>query len=245
MLQERRGWVITAAALLPLLVCAVLAGFRESVTAATDVLVLVVVVVAASATGDRVAGIVAALSSALWFDFFLTKPYNSVSITSGDDIEATVLLLVIGLIVNEVALWGRREQAAASERSGYLDGVFGTAEVVAAGRESPEQLVAAVSRQMTALLDLDDCRFVRGPIEDPRFAVLDHKGVVTRSGRVVEVEREGLPTNEETALPVRAGSETLGYFLLTSASEQARPSMEQRRVAIILADQMAAVLGSA
>jgi len=81
-------------------------------------------------------------------------------------------------------------------------------------------------------------------VHDGRYAVLERDASLTRNGHTVPVDR-GLPTNEETALPVRAGSETLGYFLLTSASEQARPSLEQRRVAIILADQMAAVLGSA
>jgi hypothetical protein len=43
-------------------------------------LALVLLVVAAAATGIRSAGIVAALSSALWFDF-LTQPYPRFTIT--------------------------------------------------------------------------------------------------------------------------------------------------------------------
>jgi K+-sensing histidine kinase KdpD len=35
----------------------------------------VVVVVAVAATGNRVAGALAALSAATWFDFFFTLPY--------------------------------------------------------------------------------------------------------------------------------------------------------------------------
>jgi hypothetical protein len=52
---------------LPLLTCALLALVRDQLTAASSVLVLVVWVVAAAATGDRVSGVLAAVSGALWF----------------------------------------------------------------------------------------------------------------------------------------------------------------------------------
>lgn len=67
--REHRSLVLGSAVMLPLLVCAALSGFRETVASATAVLVLVLLVVVAAATGDRVAGIVAALSSGAWFDF--------------------------------------------------------------------------------------------------------------------------------------------------------------------------------
>ena len=79
-------------------------------------------VVAAAATGDRVAGILAAFSGGLSFDFFLTVPYRQFTIADPDDAEVTVLLVLIGLAVTEVALWGRRQQARAARRSGYLEG---------------------------------------------------------------------------------------------------------------------------
>ena len=37
---------------------------------------------------------------------------------------------------------------------------------------------------------------------------------------------------------------TLGHFLLTAASEIARPTLEQRKVAVLLADQAGSVLQS-
>ena len=61
-------------------------------TAATDVLVLVAVVVVFSATGLRAAGLAAALSAAVWFDFFLTEPYQSFAINDANDLEAAVLV---------------------------------------------------------------------------------------------------------------------------------------------------------
>ena len=58
---------------------------------------MLVVVVAVAASGYRLAGYLAAVSTAAWFDFFLTQPYERFSITHRTDaIETTVLLLVIG-----------------------------------------------------------------------------------------------------------------------------------------------------
>ena len=164
-LRVPRHWrfVIRAAALLlPLLTCAVLAGFHDTVTSATAALVVVLWVVAAAATGDRPAGLLAALSGAVWFDFFLTEPYHRFSISDADDVEVTVLLLVIGGLVTEVALWGHRQQARAARRTGYLDGVLGTARVVSEGATPAPALIDIVARQITEVLDAQACRFVAG-----------------------------------------------------------------------------------
>lgn len=241
--QLNRSLLIPAAALVPLLVSAALSAWRDSVTAATDVLVLVLVVVAAAATGDRVAGVTAALSSALWFDFFLTQPYLRFTMTDADDIEATILLLIIGTAVTEVALWGRRQQARASRRAGYLDGVLGTAELVLVRQDSVDSLIDKVSDQIAEVLDIARCRFVPGGVFDSRMAVLDHDGDVTRAGRRLNVDRDGLPTDDETVLLVRRNEDVLGHFVLTSADRIARPSLEQRQVAVLLADQTVSLLG--
>src|SRR5262245_36062489 len=109
-LRRWRFAIRLAAVGMPLLTSAILSSFRDSVTSATAVLVLVVWVVAAAATGDRVAGILAAVSGAVWFDFFLTVPYQRFTINDADDVEATVLLVLISLAVTEIALWGHRQQ---------------------------------------------------------------------------------------------------------------------------------------
>jgi hypothetical protein len=49
------------------------------------------------------------------------------------DIETTVLLLVIGVAVTGLAVWGRRQYVAASRRAGYLDGISAAAQAVAVG----------------------------------------------------------------------------------------------------------------
>ena len=121
-LRAHRSLVIGAAAVAPLVACAVLALFRDSVANTNAALGLVLLIVAAAATGIRAAGIVAALSSAAWFDFFLTEPYNSFKITDRADFETAVLLVLVGVAVSEVALWGYRQQARVSQEQGYLAG---------------------------------------------------------------------------------------------------------------------------
>jgi K+-sensing histidine kinase KdpD len=243
-IDRHRSSLITGAAIAPLIAAAVLAAFRDTVTATTSALVLVLVVVAAATTGVRIAGIVAALSSGVCFDFFLTKPYGRLSIADHDDIETTILLVLIGAAVTEVALWGRRQQAGASRRAGYLDGVLGTAEIVTLQHETPEALVDHVAQQIKEILEIARCRFVSGPVLDPQTPILDHQGLVTRREHLVNVDRDGLPTDDETALLVRRGGVTLGHFLLTAAADIAHPSREQRKVAVLLAAQVGAVLGT-
>jgi K+-sensing histidine kinase KdpD len=242
--REHRSLLLGAAVVLPAVICAVFAGFRDQVPSDIALLVLVLVVVAAAAPGDRVAGVVAAISGGVWFDFFLTRPYQQFTIADPDDVAVTVLLVLIGIAVTEVALWGRRQQARASRRAGYLDGALRTAEVVAARERSATELVDLVSGQLVDLLGIAACRFTLGPVQDARLATLHHDGSVTRGGRTLNVDRDGLPTDEETALLVTRGEETLGHFTLTAAGDIAYPTQEQRRVAVLLAHQVAAVLPS-
>ncbi len=240
-------WLVASrivAVLLPLVTCAVLATVRDDVTAATAVLILVLWVVAAASTGDRVSGLLAAVSAGAWFDFFLTAPYQQFAIKGSDDVEATVLLVVIGLAVTEIALWGHRQQARAAGRSGYLDGVLGAARLVSEGDTPAAALVDVVARQITDVLGADECRFVEGPFTDARSAVLDHDGEVRRGDHVVDVDRVGLPSNDYIAIPVRRGSHVVGHFLVTATSHVIYPSAEQRRVAVLLADQVAAAVAA-
>jgi len=99
--------------------------------------------------------------------------------------------------------------------------------------------VDVVSRQITDVLGADECRFVEGPVPDTRIAVLDHDGDVTRGDHTVDVDRVGMPSNDYVAIPVRRGSRVVGHFLVTATSQVTYPTAEQRRVAVLLADQVA------
>lgn len=234
-----RIWLLASAAAVPLIVCALLSTMRDEVTQATSALMLVLIVVAAAATGDRVAGLVSALSGAAWFDFFLTQPYKTFTINAADDIEVTVLLVVIGTAVTEVALWGRRQQHRASARAGYLSGVAQVSDAIALRDQEPGAVRAYIARQIATVLGVSGCRFEPGAGHDPRNAVLQRDGLVVRNGHAIDVERNGLPTDEETVIPIQLGDAVLGHFVVTSATSVVRPTKEQLMVATILAEQAA------
>jgi K+-sensing histidine kinase KdpD len=231
---------VVAALAAPLALTAILVPFRAGLPNTDAALALILVVVAVAANGYRLAGLLAALSAAVWFDFFLTRPYQQFTITRRADIETTVLLLVIGAAVTELAVWGRRQHAAASRRAGYLDGINAAAQAVAAG-DSPSALIDQVSGRLAELLSLRSCSFQYGKAGLGKPARLRQDGQVVTEHRTWDVAAEGLPHDTDIELLVENGGVLQGRFLMR-ASPQARPTLEQRLVAIAFADQVGAAL---
>ena len=184
---------VVAGVAAPLALMAVLVPFRTSFPNTDAALALMLVVVAVAASGYRLAGILAAVSAAAWFDFFLTRPYERFTITRTADLETTVLILVIGVAVTELAVWGRRQHLAASRRAGYLEGINAAAEAVAAGG-SPVALVDQVAGQLTRLLSLRSCRFEYGVAGLGQPARLQHDGQLMAGGQVWENATAGRAT---------------------------------------------------
>jgi len=240
---SRDRLAVVAALAAPLLLTLILVPFRTSFPNTDAALALILVVVAVAANGYRLAGYLAALSAAVWFDFFLTRPYEELTINRRADIETTVLLLVIGVAVTEIAVWGRRQHAAASRRAGYLDGINAAARAVAAG-ESPGELIDQVSGRLTELLSLRMCKFEYGKAGLGRPARLRTDGQVVTEQRTWNVPVEGLPSDTDIELLVENAGVFQGRFLMR-AKPDARPTLEQRLVAIAFAEQVgAAVAGS-
>jgi hypothetical protein len=138
---------------------AFLVPFRASIAHTSAALVLVLLVVVAAATGVQAAGVAAALSGAVGFDFFLTQPYGHLKDHRAARRRGRRTPVDRRLAVNEVALWGRRQQDLASREDGYLNGVVRTAGLVAGGPPPPEILIAHVSDQMVEILQIDNCWF--------------------------------------------------------------------------------------
>lgn len=237
--RQHRPFVLALAAGLPLVWCSVAAQLRSDVTAATAALVLVAIVVAAATTGDRVAGIVAAVSGGWWFDFFLTQPFHRFTIENSDDLEVTLLLVLVGIAVTELAIWGGRQQAEASRRAGHLNGLMATSQIVS-GQFSPRALADQVAAHIAELLEVDSCQFVEAGAVPPDGAVLDADGEVRLRGRVLNVDRDGLPALGEVVLPAGRNGHVAGVFLIVAATQIVRPTLEQRQVAVLLADQVGA-----
>jgi len=111
-----------------------------------------------------------------------------------------------------------------------------TAVLVLAGAAVAE--IALWSRRQEA------CRFVDGDLPSRNRPTCLPDGGVAVNGAPVDVDRDGLPTMDEILLPARHHGVALGTFLVTAATRIARPTLEQREVAVLLADQVGAELAS-
>jgi hypothetical protein len=231
---------VTAGVLLPLVVAVVLLPLRSSWSNTNMALVLVVAVVAVAAIGNRVAGALAAVSAAAWFDFFYTVPYDRFAIAQAGDIRTAVLLLVVGVAVSQLAARARRLKVIAITDARYLAEIHDTAELAQHAR-SPEAVIDRVEDQLIGLLDLAGCRFEYGTLlgHPPR---LEPDGSVMVGHHQRDVEESGLP-REEIELRTFGNGQYYGRFMLAPKAES-RPSLQARLVAVTLADQAGRALAA-
>jgi hypothetical protein len=235
---HRDRWAGAAALVVPPAVAAVFLPWRSSLANTDMALLLVAVVVAVAANGHRVAGIVAAASAALWFDFFWTVPYERFSITRSTDIQTTVLLLAVGAAVSELAFRARRARRTVVYDTAYQAELRSTARLVADERD-PQAVAEHVRSQLVMLLGLRNARFEAGRMlgHPPRLA---DDGTLVWEGRRWNVDEYGFP-DTEIELRARSGGRTLGRFMLTPVPGTV-PSLAARQVAAMLAAQAGTAL---
>jgi K+-sensing histidine kinase KdpD len=194
-------------------------------------LVLVLAVAVVSAAGIRPAGLVAAVTTALAYDYFWTEPHYSLRIFDPQDILTVVLLALVGGAIEQLSWWAGRQRAVAARRLEYLNALRRAAEPIPA--ETRAAALKAISETMSTVLDADSCRLI---LDDHLPAtVLRGDGSITRTGRVMDVDTDGLPTDDVIAIPVSRPDNRPAYFAITAATHVARPRPEQRQVAALLA----------
>jgi hypothetical protein len=222
----------------PLAVAAVLVPFRSNFTNAGAALILVALIVAVSIGGTRFTGFVASVFSALWFDFFLTRPYDELSISHRPDVETTVCLLVVGLMVSELAARRRHHVRVAGEEGHYVAMVRELADLA---QRSPDRLLEHAESMLIELLDLRECRFDLRPSDPPMARVLS-SGEVVHVGMHWPVSQMGIP-GPEAEIAIEWQAHSLGRFVLTP-TPGAVISQERRAVAVLLATIVASGLAT-
>jgi Domain of unknown function (DUF4118) len=236
--DPRSRWLpprIAAAVLAPVVAAIALVPLRAHVLNTNLALVLVLVVLGAAVAGGRPAGVTSALAAALCYDFFFTVPYGSLKVERGDDIESIVLLALIGLVAGELVEWARRNERAALVRGRELDQVRRRAEL-AAGGERPSRLIEVSAKELTDLLGLKACRFVRAPVPDD-LPVFTHTAIVVPGNG-------GADAPHGVALPVRAHGRDLGHFVLVFPTRSVGVGVpaDVKHSAVALADQLGMAL---
>lgn len=224
----------------PIVVAGALVSVRDEIDNANVALILVVVVVAAAVIGGRGAGVVAALIAAMSFDFFHTEPYLSLTIEAGGDVETTVILAVIGVVVGELAARARAGVRAATKGSDEVRALHRVAEQAASGTPVDE-LVSLVCDEVVRLLRLERCEFEEQPYGPP-MPRLERNGVVV-SDRYRLVDGEFALPEEGIELPVMGRGRQLGRLVLSPRPDTGA-ALEERVVAVALSDQLGAALAA-
>ena len=224
--------------LVPVGVAAILVPFRTSFALPAAALVLVLVVVGVGSFGSRVAGLIAALSSAAWFDFFLTKPYDTFNITYRPDLQTEIALLVVGLAVTEIAARSHGHREEAYEEADNIALIHDFTELVAGG-EPAQVVIARAETELKSLLHLRACSF-ETQMSNGHPARIEHFGVVALGGLHWGAQHSGLP-GREAELLVSYRGQSFGRFVMTPTPGMP-VSPERLLVAAFIADQVAAAL---
>ncbi len=232
--RHRSGLAALAGLLLPLGVAGLLVAFRASFADAAASLVLVAVIAVVATAGTRFAGYLASISASLWFDFFLTRPYEQLAISRRPDIEITVSLLVLGVVITELAAASRRHHDDARAEASYVARIARISELVASGAPMDE-IVESVRTELVDLLQLRACRF-ESDSSSSRAKELGRDGRVRLVGVDWPVGSWGLP-GPELALAVQHRGRVVADFVL-SPTPGVPVSLRRRRVAVALADQV-------
>lgn len=240
-LARHRPVVWVAAVFLGPVVATLLTLARPQLHENHVTLILVLTVAVVSAAGLRPAGLVAAATTGLAYDYFWTEPYYSFSIFDTQDILTVLLLVLVGGAIEQLSWWAGRQRAVAVRRRDYLTALRRAAEPIAP--ETQPSTLEAILDTMCTVLDADSCELVL----DDRVptTVLHGDGSVTRAGRVMDVDTDGLPTDDVIAIPAPTPNDRPAYFAVTAATHVARPRAEQRQVAALLAHLAAQSLTAA
>jgi hypothetical protein len=227
---------LAIAALGPFVVAGLLVPFRDHVVGENVALVFVVVVVVAAACGGRRPGALAAVVSALTYDFFFTRPYQSLKIDRAEDLGTVLVLLAISLLVAELMAVGQRRREASRRARDDIERLHRVAAALADGTET-EDVLRSVEAELLGLLSLQDCRYEQPPYSSsiPR---MERNGTIEGGRRRFVAGQFTLP-GEGVEIPVLLQGRALGRFVLVP-DWHVGVALEERVAAIALVDLVAA-----
>jgi Domain of unknown function (DUF4118) len=224
----------------PLVVAGVLVPFRHHLVGENVALVFVVVVVLAAACGGWGPGAVAAVVSALAYDFFFTRPYQSLKIDRAEDIGTVVVLLVISLLIAELMAVGQRRRETSRRAREDIARLHRIAATLAAGAEA-EDVLRSVQAELLGLLSLEDCRFERPPFPSS-IPHLERNGTI-EGGRRRFVAGEFTLPGEGVEVPVLVRGQVFGRFVLIP-DWHVGVALEERVAAVALVDLVGAAFAA-
>jgi hypothetical protein len=224
----------------PLLLALVLVPSRGEFAGAAAALIFVAAILGLSVGGNRFVGFIASVSSAIWYDFFLTRPYGRLTVSHRPDLETTICLLVVGAVVSELAARSRHLSKVSTEEAEYVDMVRDLT-ALANGTAPSSVVIERAVPSLMRLLDLRDCRFERAPANPP-MARITANGDVVHVGLEWPVNQMGIP-GPEAEIVAQWRGRSLGRFVITPTPGEP-VSRERRAVAALLASVVGAAIAA-
>ena len=221
---EGVAWAV-GAFVASLLIGLLVEPFRGTIGLENVVILYLLVVVAAAAIGGRAAGMVAAVSAALAYDYFLTTPYHTLVIDTLAQVITVTLLVATGIVVSIGGRVRRRSAAVAEAHADAIRLLHRVTETAAAGgavdrvaAEGLQRLLGArrisVLRRspagFTVTLDVGD---TQPPIDLEALIHLDREGRIPPGHHRVLDGTMVLPL-EGVALDLVARQQPLGYLVV-------------------------------
>jgi hypothetical protein len=223
---------------LPVAAAAALVPLRHEFDNASTALVLALAVGLVATMGQRWPTVVASMAAALSFDVLHTEPYGSFTISGGDDVLKTGLLLLVGL--GAASLVSRRVAAEAGLED-RRDDLRRVREVTRAAERSPEALVERLELELTALLGLRSAAYRPGEAADPLPRITGRGVVIPPGTPPLDPDR---PDSWAVELPVCVVDRQLGRFVLHPDHPTSGIDLPpgRRDLALTWADQLAFAL---
>jgi K+-sensing histidine kinase KdpD len=245
---EGVAWAVGAFAA-SLLIGVLVQPFRQTIGLENVVILYLLVVVVAAGIGGRAAGMIAALSAALSYDYFLTTPYHTLAIDSFAQVITVALLVATGMVVSIGGRVRRQSAARAEAHANAIRLLHRFTETAAAdgavAREAAEGLhkllgarrVSVLSRSPDGFAVTRDIGQTQMPIDMDAVIHLDREGRIPPGHHRVLGGTMVLP-HKGVVLDLVARGRPVGYLLIIPGHDV--PADRTTRLAVAaIANQLA------
>jgi K+-sensing histidine kinase KdpD len=245
---EGVAWAV-GAFVASLLIGLLVEPFRGTIGLENVVILYLLVVVAAAGIGGRAAGVVAAVSAALAYDYFLTTPYHTLVIDMLAQVITVALLVATGVVVSIGGRVRRRSAAVAEAHTDAIHLLYRVTETAAAGgavdRAAAEGLqrllgarrVSVLRRSPEGFAVTVDIGDTQPPLDVEALTHLDREGRIPPGHHRVLDGTMVLPL-EGVALDLVARQHPVGYLVVIPGRDV--PADRTIRLAVAaLANQLA------
>ncbi len=176
-----------------------------------------------------------------WFDFFLTRPYDRFTISHRPDLETTIAIFVVGVLVTELAAGVAAIGRPPNSSIAYVEMIHAVAALAAEFGAGVDVIDRADHGSLVHAALIRACRFERR-LSDPPLARIQSNGDVAHVGMRWPAARvRHTRSRDRDSWRIWRGR-VVGRFRGHPDARRGTVSLEQRIVAVAVVDVVAAYL---